>query len=180
MARQRRSITTGHGAERPPLDRIEDVRRVRAVLALSGVPWMDLEDAVQEVRLKLLRTQSAPEANPIRNVGAWMSIAASRVAMDWHRGRGRDQGLRDRLERRWSTSPGHHPQSDVDLALTVAEGLEQLTKVQRQVLVLRFYEDLPVRDIAAHLEIPEGTVKSRLNAALAALRQRISEMEADQ
>lgn len=33
-------------------------------------------------------------------------------------------------------------------------------------IVLRFYEDLSVREIAEALRIPEGTVKARLHRAL--------------
>jgi RNA polymerase sigma-70 factor (ECF subfamily) len=38
------------------------------------------------------------------------------------------------------------------------------------VLVLRYYRDLGEREIAELLEIPPGTVKSRLHAAVRALR----------
>jgi len=41
---------------------------------------------------------------------------------------------------------------------------------QREVLLLRFVEDLSLLEIAAALDIPTGTVKSRLHHALAALR----------
>ncbi len=46
---------------------------------------------------------------------------------------------------------------------------------QRLLLALRYLADLPVRDVAEALEIPEGTVKSRLHAALAALRATMGE-----
>ena len=41
---------------------------------------------------------------------------------------------------------------------------------QREVLLMRFVDDMSVAEIAAALQIPEGTVKSRLHNALAALR----------
>ncbi len=40
----------------------------------------------------------------------------------------------------------------------------------RACVVLRFYEDLSVPDIAAQLELPAGTVKSHLHRAIATLR----------
>lgn len=46
------------------------------------------------------------------------------------------------------------------LSLAVAQGLDELPDQQRQVLVLRFFADLPVRSIAQELGVPEGTVKS--------------------
>ena len=42
-------------------------------------------------------------------------------------------------------------------------------------LVLFYFEDLSYRDIAAALDLPMGTVMSRLSRAKAALRQRLSE-----
>ncbi|MCT2588372.1 sigma-70 family RNA polymerase sigma factor [Streptomyces sp. N2-109] len=176
MARWRRAGTAGRD-DASPLTGTENVRRVRAVLALGGVPWDEVEDGVQEVRLKLIQTQAGLDGKEIRSPEAWMSVVASRVAADWHRARIRDTGLRERLATRWAKWPPDHPQEDRDLALTVANGLEQLTLLQRQVVALRFYADLPVHDIARLLDVPEGTVKSRLNSAVAALRTRMRDME---
>ena len=46
-----------------------------------------------------------------------------------------------------------------------------LPEGQREVLILRFVNDLSLREIAAVLSIPIGTVKSRLHQAIATLRQ---------
>ena len=48
-----------------------------------------------------------------------------------------------------------------------------LSPASRAVLVLHFQEDLPLADIAAILEIPLGTVKSRLAYGLTTLRRRL-------
>jgi RNA polymerase sigma-70 factor (ECF subfamily) len=48
----------------------------------------------------------------------------------------------------------------------IARGLARLTADQRIVLVLRYYRDLSVDEIAARVGIPAGTVKSRLHYAL--------------
>ena len=176
MARKRRAEQRDHGDAALLIGSVE-LRRVRAVLALGGVPWPELEDAVQEVRVKLLAARERPDAAPIRNQGPWLAVVASRVAADWHRDRERDTGLRERLAARWADRPPVHPQADCDLALTVAEGLEQLTVLQRQAVVLRFYVDLPVGEIASLLEVAEGTVKSRLHSAVAALRSRMDDVE---
>lgn len=49
--------------------------------------------------------------------------------------------------------------------------LRQLTPRQRTVVVLRYYEDLPLAEIADILGVTTGTVKSTLHQALAGLRQ---------
>lgn len=48
----------------------------------------------------------------------------------------------------------------------VRAALMQLPEVYRTVLVLRHYQDLKFREIAQVLEVPEGTVKSRMAEAL--------------
>ncbi|MFB7935426.1 RNA polymerase sigma factor [Streptomyces sp. NPDC056039] len=163
-----RTPTTGE-----PLLQPSDIELVRAMLALGGVPWGELEDGVQQVRVKLLETKGR-----IRNLQAWLSVVASRVAVDWHRSRTRDESLREKLAARWQgLQPAGESEDSRLLALTVAEGLEGLPMAQRQVLALRYYTDLSVRDIAHHLSVPEGTVKSRLHNAVAALGRRLRDME---
>lgn len=46
-----------------------------------------------------------------------------------------------------------------------------LSEIHREVLYLRYVDDLDHREIAAALDVPVGTVKSRLHHALAALRE---------
>jgi RNA polymerase sigma-70 factor (ECF subfamily) len=58
----------------------------------------------------------------------------------------------------------------VDRAVTVANALGTLTPRQREMVVLRFQADLPVKDIAAAMGCADGTVKATLHQALRALR----------
>ncbi|MGC9220099.1 MAG: SigE family RNA polymerase sigma factor [Solirubrobacteraceae bacterium] len=56
----------------------------------------------------------------------------------------------------------------------LAQALRELPRVQREILVLRFYLDLPVTDTARLLELPEGTVKSNTSRGLERLRGLLS------
>lgn len=49
-----------------------------------------------------------------------------------------------------------------------------LTPRQRAVVVLRFYEDQSIEQIAELLDLPVGPVKSTLHRALAALKEQLS------
>ena len=169
----RTAYDDGGGAD--PLDADQE-RRVRAVLALGGVPQADLPDGVQQVRLRLLE-RAAGGAEAPRDVSAWAAVVASRLAMDWHRARRRQERLTERLVS--LRRPDHQPSGEDNrlLSLAVAQGLDELPDAQRQVLVLRFYADLSVRSIADELGVPEGTVKSRLHTAVRALRARLHEDE---
>ncbi|RII19493.1 ECF RNA polymerase sigma factor SigL [Streptomyces sp. YIM 130001] len=160
--------------ERPdPLDP-DQQDRVRAVLALAGVPPAELQDGVQQVRLRLLE-RAAKGQDPPRDVSAWSAVVASNLAMDWHRSRSRQERLGERLASLRQDQAG--AEDTRVLSLTVAEGLDELADAQRQVVVLRFYADLPVARIADELGIPEGTVKSRLHKAVRVLRTRLHEQE---
>ena len=66
--------------------------------------------------------------------------------------------------------------ADIDFPMQVAERdrlsreLGRLTVEQRAVMVLHFYLDLPLTEVADILDIPAGTAKSRLHRGLGTLR----------
>jgi RNA polymerase sigma-70 factor (ECF subfamily) len=65
------------------------------------------------------------------------------------------------------------PYLQTDLRDTLAAGLAALSPEQRVVVALRFYRDLPLDQIASLLDIPVGTVNSRLHYALRRLHTAI-------
>lgn len=70
-------------------------------------------------------------------------------------------------------APGHSGRdalADSDLHDALWTALARLTRKQRAVVVLRFYEDLPEAETARVLGVAVGTVKSTTSRALAALR----------
>jgi RNA polymerase sigma-70 factor (ECF subfamily) len=67
-----------------------------------------------------------------------------------------------------------HTSTRIGLELAFA----RLRPDQRIIIVLRFWRDLPVEEIADRLGIPVGTVKSRLHHALRSLRAALESEEA--
>ena len=57
------------------------------------------------------------------------------------------------------------------------DALARLPVRDRAVVALRYLEDLSVRDVAAALDLPEGTVKSQSSRALARLEQLLSPVQ---
>jgi RNA polymerase sigma-70 factor (sigma-E family) len=58
-----------------------------------------------------------------------------------------------------------------DLRLSLARALRRLPPRQRAVVVLRYYEDLPEREVAALLDVSVGTVRAHGSRGLARLRE---------
>jgi RNA polymerase sigma-70 factor (ECF subfamily) len=61
--------------------------------------------------------------------------------------------------------------------ITIREAIAKLPEIQRAVVLLFYYHDLPLGEIAKILEIPTGTVKSRLHTAIKRLKE---ELEGDE
>ncbi|MEY4905534.1 MAG: hypothetical protein RLZZ292_3349 [Bacteroidota bacterium] len=64
----------------------------------------------------------------------------------------------------------------LDNALQEAQlqtAINTLPNEHRQCVVLRFFEELSIKEIATILELPEGTVKSRIHYALKALKPKL-------
>lgn len=74
----------------------------------------------------------------------------------------------------------HHDHADtvVDNQL-LAEGLATLSQRQREVLALRYFEDLSIADTAATMGTSEGTVKSYTSRALLQLREFLGDRATD-
>ena len=145
-----------------------DRHRVRAVLYLNGLRGADLDDAAQDVQVRLLEQPGGS----VDNVGAWACAVASRVAIDRHRRAKTRDALTTRL-RLHRVTVHHDP--DVALCASVRSALARLDPDLRATVVLRYYADLSVADIARLLDLPDGTVKSRLHRATAVLREELQE-----
>ncbi len=69
----------------------------------------------------------------------------------------------------------HEPLSALSSRWAVEAAMSRLRPDERAVIVLHYMADLALRDVARTLGLREGTVKSRLHAALRALRRDLGE-----
>jgi len=74
-----------------------------------------------------------------------------------------------------STAPAPDPTMAADDRALVLAALDDLPTRQREVLVLRYYNDLPEADIAVALGISNGAVKSHASRGLKALRTNLED-----
>lgn len=131
------------------------------------------EDLLQEVFIRLVNYTGKPPFH----FRAWVYTIARNLAYDALRARGRQQahwadGIADRVEELKDVAQ-NWPEMAVlshDDEERVRQSLEWLPDVQREVVLLRFYQDLSLEEIAEVAEVSLGTVKSRLYRALRLLR----------
>lgn len=71
------------------------------------------------------------------------------------------------------------PSAQLAEAENLQQAVEKLTDKQRAVVILRYFWDLPYAEIAQILDVPLGTIKSRLDLALKTLRKVLEEQESN-
>lgn len=141
----------------------------------------DADDALQDAYVKAYRALDRFEAG--RAFGPWFLTIVARTALS---------ALRHGKRRASASLDDPGPEGSVALAERIADpaqdpavleerllaerAFESLSEEHRAVLALRVDADLSYADIAASLEIPLGTVMSRLARAREALLERMREL----
>jgi RNA polymerase sigma-70 factor (ECF subfamily) len=121
------------------------------------------EDIAQEAFLAAIRSLDRFDAR--RPFGPWLHRIVVNRAIDWARARTlRAETGGEALAREAAPEAGHAGLPDRVLA-----GIRALPPDQRAVIVLRYVLEYTPGEIAGLLELPRGTVNSRLRRALDAL-----------
>lgn len=128
------------------------------------------QDVVQEAFCRALDRWKRVSA--LDDQLAWVRRVAWNLATSqWRRARTAALFLR---RHRPETVPAPGPDR-----VALAAALATLPAQHRRVVVLHYLADLPVRDIAEQIGVPEGTVKGWLHRGRAALATRLTEKEDD-
>jgi RNA polymerase sigma factor (sigma-70 family) len=143
-------------------------RLVLQVFAFCG-DLADAEDAVQEAFVKAIRMGRGFQA--VDNPEAWLRT----VALNHQRNSWRHAGV----VRRFALSvPGQQAISALGSDhVDIMRALAELEADQRMVVVLHYLADMGTAAIARELDVPEGTVKSRLARARGRLVPLLEERE---
>ncbi|MBF6183286.1 Sigma-K factor [Nocardia otitidiscaviarum] len=143
----------------------------RYTYGLVGDPGR-AEDIVQETLLRAWQRPAVLDQST-HSARAWLFTVARHLAVDEYR------SARNRREFRMDHPPEQPVADQADRALDgwlVADALARLSPDHRAVIVRAYYRGLSTHQIAAELDIPEGTVKSRMHYGMRALRLALQEM----
>ncbi len=162
-------------AESPPLPQIEELLQHsgwlrRLAQRLVGEDMA--EDLLQDTWLAALRRPPrAAESLP-----AWLATVLRNRAADHHRAGRRQRAWRERTESlpAVQTKP-EDLAHQVELQTELSQEVLQLSEPLRQVILMRYFQGLPPRKIAAELDITVEAVRKRQQRALGLLRRRLAE-----
>jgi len=133
------------------------------------------EDLFQQTWLRVM--ERIQKYDPKRNFEGWLFSLAHNLAID-HLRRRQPESLDEPTftgETQLSLTPGDGPNAldellSMERTERIAEAVAELPVLFREVIALRFEEELKLEEIAAVLSLPMGTVKTRVHRALKSLR----------
>jgi RNA polymerase sigma-70 factor (ECF subfamily) len=143
---------------------------VAVVYHMTADPQL-AEEAAQEAFIRAW--QRLYSYKPQFSFRSWITSIAVHAALDELRGASKAMDI-DQLP---LEAPGGKPEAELEAKerrVQVQRAVLALPPASRAVLVLREYESLSYQEIAAALDIPVGTVMSRLNYARGQLRQALA------
>ena len=157
------------------LDAFEElVRRLqRRVYGFAYQHLRDLDEAydlTQEIFVKLFRNLARYDAE--RPFDPWFWKLAANTTINYRRKRvpmPTDQSADHGVVGTESPAPGHDP--------ALVDALAQLDPAYRLPVLLHYYADLPLEQVAQSLNLTVPAIKSRLHRARAMLRNSLAEIE---
>ena len=142
-------------------------RVVRAVMVVCGDRGR-AEDAVQDAIVDVWAKR-----RDVDDLAGWVTVAAlNRVRSRWRRDASERRAL-ERLSRQAATAPTSIGVATVDGR--VAACLAGLSRQQREAVALHYLLDMSVEDVARHLGVSGGTVKTHLHRGRNALRESLGD-----
>jgi RNA polymerase sigma-70 factor (ECF subfamily) len=138
----------------------------------------DAEDVVQESYLRALRHFGGFRGEGASQSRAWMLTIVRNMAYTWRRRRLAETSATEFDETIHSeAAAGEHPDSELarrDSRATLARALDRLPPDLREVIVLREMEGLSYKEIGDVVDVPIGTVMSRLSRARKRLQEALA------
>lgn len=147
-------------------------RRVVADIGLA-------EEVAQDVFVALWRRPGAFDSTR-GSLKTFLATLARNKAVDLVRREETARRTKDSLLAEFPTSINSHEFADeVGSRWELGDALARLPHVQREVITLAYFGGRTYREVAAELDIPEGTTKTRMRDGLARLRIALTQARED-
>lgn len=145
----------------------------RTALGIVGDPD-SAADLLQDTFLRLHRFASRIDSQ--RPLEPWLYRVTTNLAYTWVKRRNRWFSPIEDIAEWLSGNKRQTPQFAAEMdeeSQQVQQAITALPIAQRVVVVLYYLNDLPLQEIAEILEVPEGTVKSRLHYSRQSLKKHL-------
>lgn len=134
------------------------------------------EDLTQETFMRFWRAQNAQqnERKKMKNTRAYLYTIAGNLVIDWYRKK-KTTSLDARMEAGFDPADekgGTNIEAEHTEAL---ECLKRLPEEDREILLLRYVEGLPPKEISRALDVSANVVSVRINRATKRLREKMEE-----
>ncbi len=152
-------------------------RHERAVYRISFSYTHDREDAMDVVQNVFLKVHE--KLATYRGSGAfkaWLLRIAHRENLNWTRDHRKHRGHEELHPANTPAIRAGQEESllDAERRRGIREGLMDLNPKQRLAVALRYYEQMPIREIASVLKCSEGVAKNILFRSIQRLRKRLA------
>ena len=131
---------------------------------------------MQEALIQIWR--DLPSYRPFGSFKAWtLKILLNKARKHYRRKRVETVALETAADFPGNDQAPEEAAEREEEAQTMRRALECLSANHREILVLRYYSELTVPEIAKTLSLREGTVKSRISRGLGRLQQELSDAD---
>jgi RNA polymerase sigma-70 factor (ECF subfamily) len=176
-------IRDGDGASFEVLVRAHSAKIISLAWRLVG-NREDAEDIAQEAFIRLHRNLASFRGDS--SVSTWLYRTVTRLTIDYQRRQKLKQKIfffrRSNAEHdpyELAADPAASPGDQYlagEAGRRLAAAMDKLSARQRAVFTLRHHEELPLKEIAAVLQLEEGTVKAHLHRAVHILRKELKDL----
>jgi RNA polymerase sigma-70 factor (ECF subfamily) len=134
-----------------------------------------VQDCVQEVWLKVFRNIDQFQCS--KSFCGWLNTVTANTAIDYYRKWIKRDDNIDSNQIRVIQTGENHAEQEMDrvfIQQRIHEALEKISVNQRTAFVLRYFEEMPISEIADTLGCSEGAVRTHIRRSLLALRARLA------
>ncbi len=143
----------------------------------------EAEDLTQDIFLKIFRSLGTFDRRA--NFQTWLISVSRNLCIDYYRSVRKERETIDRQVTAEETSPASLDAGPLaaleqrDLAALLRRALNSLPESLRLAVMMRDIQELSYQEIADRLQLPEGTVKSRINRGRKELARQILRLRED-